>query len=137
MLLIERYVIKAQILNSIPSNLWCGFSLLIINFNWVLFSHGTLHGGLSYCLGMLGIYYNNPVVSISDIRILREFGIYLLLAFIFSLPCSDKIRILATKHKIFKNLTTIAMPILYACIFLWALSFSLLGHHSPFMYQQF
>ena len=137
MLVTERYLVKPKTLGNFNSIVWRIFTLLIVNFNWVLFSHGTLRGGLSYCLGMIGVYHGNPLTSVTDVRLLREYGLYLLLGFIFSMPVGQKLKTRLSNHVTLQKITTIAMPIAYAYIFIWALSFAILGYHSPFMYQQF
>lgn len=137
MLIIERYIIKPKELRKASSILWRITTLLIVNFNWVLFSHPSIKTGISYCLGMLGIYYKNPITAPSDIRLLREYGLYILLGIIFSMPIAQKIKKSTSNNETIKNFTVICMPVIYLIIFIWALSFAILGYHSPFMYQQF
>ena len=136
MLLIERYIIKPKRLNKAAGFVWRIVTLLVVNFNWVLFSHEGLKNGLKYCLGMTGFYYRNPIVSAEDIRYFREFGLYLVIGIIFSFPLVNLLsRKITNKYLI--RVAAVAVPICYGIIFIWALSFSMLGFHNPFMYQKF
>ena len=135
-LLIERYIIKPKRLNKFCGLLWRIITLLVVNFNWVLFSHETLKDGLRYCLGMTGFYYHNPVFSALDVRYLREFGLYLALGIVFSTPVVSLVRS-RINNKYLDKVTTVVAPVLYALLFIWALSFLMLGFHNPFMYLKF
>ena len=135
MLVIERYIIKPARLNKLSGLLWRTVTLLVVNFNWVLFSHEKLKDGLKFFAGMFG-FYHNPLCSASDIRYLREFGLFLLLGIIFSCPVSDFFGNGIENKKIRKAASAV-MPVIYIFLFVWALSFLLLGYHNPFMYQNF
>ena len=136
MLIFERYVIKVKQLESVPALLWRIFTLVVINFNWVIFSHGTLKEGVQYCLGMIG-YYGNDFVAKTDIRLVREYGIFLFLGVFFSMPISYFIQKKSENKTMFGTIISIVTPIVYGIMFLWAISYALLGYHNPFMYQQF
>ena len=136
MLIIEKYIVKPNALNKTFRIIWRIFTLIIINFNWVLFSHASFIKGISYLYGMIG-GYNNVPFSAFDVRLLREYGIYLLLGAIFSVPIQQYIEDKANKNKFASNITEIAFPMLYALLFIWALSFSILATHNPFLYQNF
>ena len=136
MLVIEKYIVRPKNLKRIPAFLWRIFTLLIINFNWVIFSHGKLRDGIEYCLGMVG-FYNNVFVARTDVRLLREFGIFLILGILFSIPIEKLITKKIDGKAGITNVMTIALPILYTVAFIWALSYALLGFHNPFLYQQF
>ena len=137
MLVIERYMIRPKQLNRIGRWIWRIVTLLIINFNWVLFSHAEIKEGVQYCLGMIGIYYKNAFFAPADSRSLREFGLYIVLGIIFSIPIEKMFVEKISKNRIASNVTAIVLPIVYMAIWIWALSFSMLGFHNPFMYQKF
>ena len=136
MIVIERYIIKPARLKKIPALLWRVFTLLVINFNWVIFSHNTLKDGINYCLGMIG-YYGNEFAASTDVRSLREYGVFLVLGVALSIPIeksiSKRLQNKETAYTIYLYIT----PIIYVLFFLWATSFALLEYHNPFMYQQF
>lgn len=137
MLVIERYMVRPNQLNRIGKWIWRIVTLLIINFNWVLFSHAEIKEGIQYCLGMIGIYYKNAYFAPADSRSLREFGLYIVLGIIFSIPIEKMFVEKISKNRMASNATAIVLPIVYIAIWIWALSFSVLGFHNPFMYQKF
>ena len=136
MLLIERYIIKPARLKKKPAFLWRVFTLLVINCNWVIFSHGTLKEGINYCLGMIG-YYGNEFAASTDVRLIREYGVYLALGVALSIPIEKCMSKKIHDSKAACTVYSYIMPIVYVLLFLWAISFALLGYHNPFMYQQF
>ena len=137
MLSFERYVIKPDKLKALPAYGWRIVSLLIVNFNWVLFSHSGIKTGIRYCLGMIGIYYRNNLCAVTDVRLIREYGLYLLLGMIFSTPIAKYFEVRIQSNKTLSKCYVLVMPVIYAAIFIWALSFIMLGYHNPFMYQKF
>lgn len=134
-LLFERYVLKLKNRGYIVKIIWRIITLLIINFNWVLFSHNSWIMGLKYCKGMLG-GYGNSFSDISFIYDIREYGVYLVLAILFSMPIAPWI---SNKIKACDKfgVSTIVIPIVLIFAFIWAISFIMLGAHNPFLYQQF
>ena len=136
MLLIERYIVKPKRLNSFCGLLWRIVTLLVVNFNWVLFIHESLKYGIRYCLGMLGVFYHNPIFSLVDIRYFREYGLYIIIGIMFSIPITDWLK-KRNSSSFVTNVSTIVVPICYIILFIWALSFIVLGFHNPFMYQKF
>lgn len=154
LILFERYLVKPSKLGRKASLLWRILVLLIINFNWVLFSHNGLREGINYCLAMTGFkltnsgfsFVGNSLFNLSDVRFLREYGIYLILGILFSTPVVRSLKekfflqkdssgvLLSVKYKAVLN---VAEFILYGMAFLCALSFVVISNHNPFMYQQF
>ena len=137
MLVVEKYIVKPDRLGKITSVLWRIITLCVINFNWVLFSHSSLSSGIKYCMGMIGVYWHNTFVNAGDIHYLREYGLYLVIALIFSTPIAGTIGDKLQSDDRTMKAVTIITPILYVLAFVWGLSFALLGFHNPFMYQQF
>lgn len=135
LIVLERYLIKPQKMSSAMRVVYRIVILLIIAFNWVLFWHNDLSDGIRYCAGMLGIE-NNVFANSFDIRLIREWGIYLIIGVLLSFPIVPKIR-----EKVGTKMNPVAQAtvetLLMLIIFIWAMSFVILGHHNPFMYQQF
>ena len=137
MLMLERYVIKPQRLGKPLALVWRAVTLLVVNFNWVLFSHSSLRAGLRYCARMVGVYGFTGWADVTDVRILREYGVYLLLGIVFSMPAAEAARGRLEKTLPGQRVLKTVVPLAYMAAFLWGLSFVLLGFHNPFMYQQF
>ena len=134
-LLIERYIVRLKQRNDVVKLIWRIVTLLVINFNWVIFNIPSWKSGINYCKAMLG-WYNNPITSNVFVKDIREYYIYLLLGVLLSTPVfsrlAEKIRI---RDKF--GMTAIIYPLVLIGIFIWALSFSMLGVNNPFIYQQF
>jgi len=85
---------------------------------------------------MLGRYGINMTIDASLIRYIREYGFFIIAGILFSTPI-----IKFAEEKIENNkmalITAVAVPMGYGIIFLWAVSFLILGAHNPFIYFNF
>lgn len=137
MLLIERYVLKLKKQKNIAIKvIWTIITLLVINFNWVIFNAQSLKIGIKYCLSMVGYYGINNSISPNFIKDIREYGVYIVMAVVFSTPIVPFIQkklSVRDKHGVISIIETLG----YVIAFMWAVSFILLGAHSPFLYQKF
>ncbi len=132
MQILEKYLIKPQTLQGGWKWIWRIITLLTVNFGWVLFNSLSLSDAMRYIAGMLGLrglpLYNAPVAFI-----LREYGVFLALGFLFATPiaavCGCKIRK--------KKWSTYLLPMGEMVVFLWAVSFVVLGAYNPFIYFNF
>lgn len=137
LLVVEKYLIRPdERTNFIVRVLWQIFTLIMVNFLWVIFNSSGIHSGISYCLGMIGHYQIPFSIDASVIRYAREYGFFMILGLVFATPVarilSDKVK----KSKLGKPMEIVA-PIGYATIFLWAVSYIILGTHNPFIYFNF
>ena len=123
-------------ISSILKIFWQIVTLLCVNWGWVMFNSPSLKSGLRYCLSMLGVYVHQFSWDAAMQSYLREYGIYVFLGILFSTPV---MRIL--EHKIGNSkaaaIQNILQPVLYGIVFLWAISFLILGAHNPFIYFNF
>ncbi len=133
---IEKYFIKPMNKPKIVKIIWRIIVLLIVNFGWVLFNSKGLHSAYNYILAMLG-NYNNSLIDSASIRILREFGIYLILGIIFSTPIIKNLDNMVFKREKINVIKKYLFMIMIFIIFFWAISFLALGSHNPFIYFNF
>ena len=115
---------------------WQIATLLFVNWGWVIFNSPSLKSGLRYCLSMLGVYVHQFTWDAAMQAYLREYGVYLFLGLLFSAPV---MRVLEKKIGTTRaaSIQNILQPILYGIVFLWAVSFLILGAHNPFIYFNF
>ncbi len=140
MLVIEKYIIKPEkIKNKFLSSVWRIVTLMIIVFGWVIFNSPSLKYGLSYFMAMFGGNGIRPVVDGTLCRYIREYGLFMVFGLIFATPVARFI-----KNKIDKSenvflgyVIAIVAPVCYGFLFLWAVSFIILGAHNPFIYFNF
>lgn len=133
---IEKHFIKPESKSKFFKVIWRIIVLLVVNFGWVLFNSKGLHSAYNYILAMLG-NYNNTLIDSASIRILREFGIYLILGVLFSTPIIKKLDKKMFKNKKVNILKKYLFVIIIFIIFFWAISFLALGSHNPFIYFNF
>lgn len=134
-LVFERFIIKPEQLGGITL-LYRLPVLLIINFNWVIFSHGGIRTGVTYCLHMFG-YHTTSLANAGDVRLIREYGLYILIALISSTPLISIVREKICKKENGKRIYDFLTPFIILLLFIWGISFELLGGHNPFLYKNF
>ena len=137
LLVFEKYLLKpAERKSCILRIFWQIATLLFVNWGWVIFNSPSLKSGLRYCLSMLGVYVHQFTWDAAMQAYLREYGVYLFLGLLFSAPV---MRVLEKKIGSTRvaSIQNILQPILYGIVFLWAVSFLILGAHNPFIYFNF
>ena len=137
LLLLERYLLKPSEWKSrLFRIVWQVVTLLCVNWGWVMFNSTSLKSGLRYCLSMLGVYVQQFSWDVSMQHYFREYGIYIFLGFFFATPVM-KILIGKIGKTRAAAIWNAAEGVLYAFVFLWAVSFLVLGAHNPFIYFNF
>lgn len=137
LLVTEKFIIKPDKRNCVFSFLWRIVTLACVNFGWVIFNSVGISAGLRYCLGMAGYYHSQWTVDADVIYCLREYGVYMLLGIIFSTPVAGKLGVMLDRYEKIGKVKTAALPAGYGIMFLWAVSFLILGMHNPFIYFNF
>lgn len=136
MQILEKYLIKPARLGRVAGAAWRVVTLLIVNFNWILFNSTDISAAGSYIAGMIG-RSGLPLWDAQFIRLLREYGAFVLLGIVFSTPiakvCGKRLRATASGDRA----ASILLPICYLLVFGWAASFVVLGAHNPFIYFNF
>ena len=136
LLLVEKYLIKPSKRNPVLQVFWQIITLICVNFGWVVFNSSSLINGAKYCLAMIGYYNHNFSIDPDIIFTLRQYGVFIALGILFSTPIMHVLnkRIISTRFSTFSALVT---PFAYGLIFLWGVSFLILGAHNPFIYFNF
>lgn len=86
---------------------------------------------------MIGYYHTPWAVDADLIYCLREYGVYMLLGILFSTPVARKLGATLDNYEQFGKVKAVALPLSYGVLFLWAVSFLILGMHNPFIYFNF
>ena len=137
LLFIEKFIVKPSKRNCVLKAFWQLLNLISVNFGWVIFNSVGISMGLKYCFGMLGHYSTNWVIDSDVIYFLREYGVYMLMGIAFAMPVAGMISARIEKFESLKKIKLIALPVGYGIVFLWAVSFLILGMHNPFIYFNF
>ena len=137
LLLIEKELIKPDEHKNIAFRvLWRVFTLICINFGWVIFNSSSLREGIEYCFAMIGGYGNHFRIDGDILFNLREYGAFIVWGMLFSAPIVKMVKKKMESSKLV-SFMTVFEPVVYALAFLWAVSFLLLGLHNPFIYFNF
>lgn len=133
LLVVEKYLIKPEKKSNIVLKiLWQLITLICVICGWVIFNSATLTNGIHYCISMFGANGIGPSVDGSVIRVFREFGLFMGAGIIFATPVA-----VCIKQRIKDSFVEYLVPVGYALIFLWAVSYIVLGSHNPFIYFNF
>ncbi|MCI8391800.1 MAG: MBOAT family protein [Roseburia sp.] len=138
-LILEKFIIKPVQRNWVLKIIWQICTLLIVNFQWVIFNSKSVKDAYYIILAMLG--KNTSFFRENDAQIclvFREYGIFIFLGILFAMPIAKKIsKMINTTGKTGIFLKSVSLPIGYIAIFFWAMSFLILGAHNPFIYFNF
>ncbi len=137
-LVMEKYIVRPEQRSSRAfAVVYRAGVLLFIHFAWVIFRADGLKAGIRYCLAMFGRYGEGRWYDAQAIRMLREYGVFLLLAVFFCMPFSGRGGVIAKRTGFFVWAEKYLLPLVCTAAFLWAVSFLILGAHNPFIYFQF
>ncbi|MCR4739207.1 MAG: MBOAT family protein [Lachnospiraceae bacterium] len=137
LLVIEKYLVKpSERKNRIFGILWQIVTLVCINLGWVVFNSPNLRFGIRYCLALFGRYKGKFRVDADIIYIARQYGVFIILGLILAAPVIKTIREKTEKTR-FSACAAVAEPVIYGLMFLWGVSFLILGAHNPFIYFNF
>ncbi|MBR1692381.1 MAG: MBOAT family protein [Lachnospiraceae bacterium] len=131
-------------LTGLPKNLKTRFgkivyrilTLLFINFQWVMFRSGSLNAGLCYIKNML-LCPPNELADATALFLLRDNLVFILCAVVFCFPVVPWLEKVFVKEKRDRVLWEIAVAVIPAVLFVWALSFVVSGQNNPFAYANF
>lgn len=136
-LMLEKYVLK-NFLKKCPNLIKHIYTILIVLFGWVLFRCETLSACLSYISTMLS--FNVTSTSLNEVLIyLESYGIYFILAVIFSMPTYYKITEKVDNMKAGKGKTilNICHYIGLLVLFIIVIMFLAKSSYNPFIYFRF
>ena len=137
LLIVERFFVKINTRGNVFKVVWRVISLFLINFLMVTFNVQSVKRGIIYNLCMMG--YNRVPWSIDSQLCLyfREYGVFIICGVLFCTSIVPFIEKQLDKNDITKTIKDYLVPVGYGIIFLWSVSYLLLGAHNPFIYFNF
>ena len=112
-------------------------ALLVVLAGWVLFRSPGIPAALAYAGKLLGAG-GAALVDSQALLNLREHGWYLLAAAVFSVPVVPAVRrLVAQKSRSLLRVGQVLLPVAYFGIFIFAVSYLVMGAHNPFIYFNF
>lgn len=136
-LAVEKWIVKPEKRNIIISVIWRVVTLLLINIAWVVFNSENLGFSIDFIKGMFGLYGIPAVPDPVVIRTFTEYGLYFILGLVFATPV---LRISVRKmrtNRISATALAVIAPFALCFLFLWSVSFLIMGYHNPFIYFNF
>lgn len=138
LLLIEKFILKPDKRNVIFRMLWMLVTLFVVNIGWVVFNSQDLSSAVGYLAAMFGCYKTeSSMQSIELMRVLREYGRVMLLGILFAFPVANKLGKIMKGSKVAEAISATVVPLGYIAVFLWAVSYIIMGAHNPFIYFNF
>lgn len=138
LLAIEKYIIKPERRKFVLCRIiWQAVTLVCVNFGWVMFNSADVVSGIRYCLAMLGFYGTVPSMDGAMYYYGREYGFFLVVGLLFATPIMKVLAQWADRNDRVRGLREFLSPVCYGVIFLWSVSFLILGAHNPFIYFDF
>ena len=137
MLCMEKFLIQPEKKGTVVSVFWRITTLLSINFGWVLFNSPGIKRAILYIKGMLGLSAGRISVDTEIMRMVREYGVFFLLGLFFCVPWGELLQKRLSTNTLAVGVKAILQPVIYGLLFLWAVSFEILGAHNPFIYYNF
>ncbi|MBU5591654.1 MBOAT family protein [Clostridium sp. MSJ-4] len=132
-LTIERFVMFEKIKNhNILKHI---YTLLVVNFGWVIFRSPNLQEASSYFKAMFG----GSGVFWSDYTgmFLKEYFIFFLCAIVFSMPIAKKINKYVVEKAKFHLIFHMLYPISLIMLFIVSVTYLVTGSYNPFIYFNF
>lgn len=136
LLIFEKFILKPSCRNKLIKVLWQIGVLLCVNFGWVIFNSDTVVSGIKYCLAMLGRYNNCIAIDPNIIFYFHQYGAFIILGLLFAMPIVKVFRDKVEKAG-FSCALNVLEPIGYSIVFIWSVSYLILGAHNPFIYFNF
>lgn len=113
------------------------FTLLSVLIGWVFFRAVGLRNAIGFCQSMLGLA-GNVVIDDMVIRTWNQYRYFFLGAILCSTPIFRWLKVqIAKKSRAMVCVMNILSVPTYLFLFLWAVSYIMIGSHNPFIYFNF
>lgn len=111
------------------------FTLLFINFEWVIFRLERISNGFGYIKRML-IVSSTPFVNERFLFLLKDYFVFVLFAILLCFPVIPFLE-KKSDSKVYKNVFGFISIAVNLMLFIWAISFIIGGQNHPFAYADF
>lgn len=132
----KAFSIPAKLKSNASHTLYRIFTLLFINFQWVIFNSSGLYNGLRYIKRMF-ISSGGELANQRAIVLLQEYGLFIGAAMIFAMPVVPKLKLWLCQNNKRQKAGSIGLAFLLSFLFVWAVSFVAAGQNNPFLYGNF
>ena len=136
LLLAEKYVLKPRERSAAVQAGYHIFTMLCVMVLWVIFNSPTLASAGTY-IGSLFAFGRGEVISDVDLFYMKEYKVILIWSVICAAPLIPRITQFLKKRKCTALALEIAKPAVYLFLFIYSISFMVMGAHDPFIYSNF
>ncbi len=139
MLVIEKWIVRPEKRGRAFSVIWRVVTLAAVNFGWVLFNSEYIADAIAYIKGMIGVYGIAMEINHDILRFLGEYRFFFVAGILFATPVIPWLerKLSTVSSQKIKIVVESVIPVIYCFMFLWAVSFLILGFHNPFIYFNF
>jgi D-alanyl-lipoteichoic acid acyltransferase DltB (MBOAT superfamily) len=138
LLVVEKYLVHPERARPfVHGVLWRCIVLILINFGWVLFNSPTIGHALSFCSGMCGLTSAQWRLDSQVIDVLSEHGVFFVAGICFATDLPRRLANQICRISMFRWSSVVLPPLYYISLFLWSVSYLVLGSHNPFIYFNF
>lgn len=132
-ILIERFTMferleKHKVLKHI-------YTLLIVNFGWVLFRSSNLIEAYNYFKAMFG--GSGQIFSEYTVMFIKEYFVFFVFGIIFSTPIAKRMNKKIVERAKFSDIFHICYPVVSMILFIIAVTYLVTGSYNPFIYFNF
>ena len=130
--------LPAKLKNGFAKGLYRTFTLLCINFLWVMFNVTGFKQGVLFIKGMI-LPQSDELSLLRTGVLLKQYGVFIAVAVIFCMPVAKAVKTFIDKKNI-KALTVVSECISFAVLavlFILCVALSVSGQNSPFVYALF
>lgn len=137
LLIIEKYIIKPwDLKNAFIKAAWFVFTLLTVNFGWVIFNSPSLGFAETYILGMFARYNRFDISNPQIVYYFREYGCIILIAMVLSTPIIKNL-LFRLENGGADWIYEFVKPVGLMLMLIVSISYLIMGQHNPFIYFNF
>lgn len=112
------------------------FTLLFINFQWVLFRSDSLKAGAGYIRSMF-LCRPNALADSRAMFLIKDYSVFLFAAIVLCFPIMPWLEKRCRQHKMSHMMWELVLLLLNSVLFIWSVSFVISGQNNPFAYAGF
>lgn len=136
LLVLEKYIIKPQQRATVFQECYRIVTLFFVMILWVIFNSGTLADACNYIRTLIG-WNRNALLVGKDIFYMKEYGVILLWSLFCAVPILPYLSKCMKKNRGTAMVLEVIKPVVFLFVFLYSVSFCVMGAHNPFIYFNF
>lgn len=133
-IVLEKYVFKPENFNKrLYSVLYRFFTLLMVALLWMVFRSESITVARRMFLALFG-FYGNAFIDKAFLFNLRSYLFPIISAFIFCIPIVPLMENWSNGNRLYREIYTSIEGLLVAVLFIFTISYIIIGSYNPFLY---